>query len=134
MVSIHHNAIIPSLQPILSHSPTMYEPLSMGSPKTKWKYHYFPLTGHGDIDCQSIFSVSMDLSVHYFAFLFQSSKGNVPVIFIFNFQRSDIQNKIYILKYEDYKSYIYKSKLVHIYRFFKLILSFFQYSNWCIKN
>jgi hypothetical protein len=80
----------------------MYEPLPMGSPKAKWKYHYFPLTDHGDIDYQSIFSVSMDLSVHYFAFLFQSSKGNVPVIFILNFQSSFIENKIYIFKYEDH--------------------------------
>lgn len=44
-----------------SNSPTPYEPLPMGSPKAKWKYHYFPLIDLRNINYQSILGAFMEL-------------------------------------------------------------------------
>ena len=75
-----------------SNSPILSEPLSRGSPRTEWKYHYFPPAGHGDIGYQPILSVEYGYWKNIRP-LFRSSllgsKSNVLEILISIFQSSN---------------------------------------------
>ena len=103
-----------------SNSPITSEPLSIRWVRTKWKYHYFPLIGHGNIGYQPIFGAFMELVRSPVCFSFPGNKGNVLEILCIKLSRFGLflSQDLYTFCKNLFKFVLYINHLIRLWLYY----------------